>query len=345
MIGWTGYLEYTPHIAQLTQQVENSCHVKIDFNNYDSYDQMIDYLREPSKGQYDIVIASDTFEKGILDYIKNPSSDLYKTSRHYNPYVRQHMRELHYPPNVAFFQLALTGFVYNPKLVHPSKNFCIKDAFKIAEKHIVIMMDDPYETAVMVQRCYYSHEPRLPLTKKQIIRNLHRFQKEAMGKKIWFSELYNPRDNSKDFALQYIWEGDGMLIKKAVNSNTKQRLKFMIPQDYTYITSDILATLNNKPATNCVARQLTSPHYIESMDQDQYYFSPYLSEQHTLATNDAEYNRFQQLMLTDLKNARPNDWIEGNDFSDHQEVYNLWQKIRAEVNHQRYVKYDANVAS
>ena len=198
-------------------------------------------------------------------------------------------------------------------------------------------MDDPYETAVMMQKSYFPDESQ-KMTYKKIIRNLNLFEQKAKGKRIYFSTGYEPRDLSSDFALQMIWVGDGLIIQKIAKNTAGENLKYIIPEKFNYVTSDILVNFNNKQSTMCVMKMLSSKEYIRKLDLDIFYFSPFLTASKLVMTKSKKYNQLEIAFLNVLDKSNNETWLDAMDFTNHQKVYNLWQKIRGEISYNRSIK-------
>ena len=335
MMGWTGYLTYTPELTKREKEIEKNCHVEISFDNYDSYDQMINLVN--SNHKYDISIVSDTFFASISDQLTYDDNNLgLEASKNYNPIIRKHYLSK-YPPNVGIFQLALSGFVYNPKVFN-SDDLSFPDIIKASNENVVIFLDDPIEIANIIQNTYYPSEPT-PITDSQILRNIKKFKDITLGKKIYFSDLHTPMDFVKDFAAHFIWSGEGLLIIEEAKKSKGMALDYSSTPALNYISMDVLSVLNNKPSTNCVAKALLSKNYLNEMAKYYYYFSPYISND--LNKSDGkEYLSLQEKFLLVLKNAKTGTWLDNIKAKDDQLIYNKWQEIRAQINYARNVNED-----
>lgn len=51
--------------------------------------------------------------------------------------------------------------------------------------------------------------------------------------------------------------------------------KFLIQPKLSYITTDLLAAMNSRPKTVCVANVLMSKKILDIVQKNSYYFSPY----------------------------------------------------------------------
>jgi hypothetical protein len=329
MMGWTGYLTYTPDLVKKKNEIEVSCNVEISFDNYDSYDQMIKMVE--SSQTYDISIVSDTFFASVSDELTYKGSDLgLKASHDYNPVIREHYLKK-YPANVGIFQLALSGFVYNPKYIS-EENISFQSIIKASTQRDVIFLDDPIEIANIIQNTYYPNES-LPIGDKQIIRNINRFESDVIGKNIYFSDLHTPLDFSDKFAAHFIWSGEGLLIIEEAKKTKHEDLKYSTTPALDYISMDVLSVLNNKESTACVAQALLSKAYLGEMAKSYYYFSPYIEK---IIRNDGEeYGILQKKFIQVLQHANKGTWLDNVVATNDELIYGRWQEIRGQINYQR----------
>ena len=105
-----------------------------------------------------------------------------------------------------------------------------------------------------------------------------------------------------------------------------------------YVTSDILVNFNNKQSTMCVMKMLSSKEYIRKLDLDIFYFSPFLTASKLVMTKSKKYNQLEIAFLNVLDKSNNETWLDAMDFTNHQKVYNLWQKIRGEISYNRSIK-------
>ncbi len=329
MMGWTGYLTYTPDLIKKKQEIEAGCNVEISFDNYDSYDQMIKMVEGNQK--YDISIVSDTFYASISKQLTYKGSDLgLKASQTYNPVIKEHYLKK-YPANVGIFQLALSGFVYNPKYIEEG-NISFQSIIEVSKEEDVIFLDDPIEIANIIQNTYYPDES-LPIGDKQIIRNINQFESEVIGKNIYFSDLHTPLDFSNKFAAHFIWSGEGLLIIKEAKKTKDEDLKYSSTPALDYISMDVLSVLNDKKSTACVAQALLSKLYLDEMAKSYYYFSPYIDS--VIKNEGEEYEKLQQKFIKVLHHASEGTWLDNIVATNDELVYGRWQEIRGQINYQR----------
>lgn len=265
ILTWWGYL-----LPDNVAMAEKSCHVKISFDEYYSDTE---FLRrwEEQKQNYDIITFSDIMFNLIKDEVSLNDSPLWEISKQYNPIVREHYQQYHFPTNVVFFTEALTGFIWNPAVVQLDKNDSIDTLFKKAGSNIVAIFDDPTEANMVItlglnglnhpaqQEFFSALDP-------------DNFKKVTQNAKIIITDNYQKIYQHPNFAFALTWQGNAMFYEKE-KLNT---FPFLIHPQLSYVSFDLLAATNNKQATLCVAKALLSKKAMALVENTDYYFSPYL---------------------------------------------------------------------
>lgn len=270
ILQWWGYIVSTdPYV----KKIEDECNVNISYDQYYSNDEFIQRMKIPDTS-YDIVIFSETIYKAMQNKIARHNSTLYKMAQDYYPAIREEYNRMHFPSNVLFFIHSLTGFLYNPKNIHFSEKDDIFQLFSKAKNKLVVMIDDPIEAEFLLSlglRETGSKEADLDQNIGLVPLTIDNFQKLYNGTQFIITNLPNRIINYPNFAFAFQWSGDAIANIK----NNQGNLDFFVHPKLSYVTSDLIATLNNKQSSVCVARYLASKWFLNHEQNLTYYFSPY----------------------------------------------------------------------
>ena len=310
---WFGYLN-SPWISKM---VKDDCNVDL---SYDEFNSNSDFLRrlKAQNSNYDIIIFSDTVFSAVNHNIALNKSDLWKQSFGYNKYIRQEYIKSKFPKNVVYFMQSLTGFDWNPDTISLSSNDSISTIFRKAKTNSVIMIDDPEEVEMLLQLSNANMEASGNASKETF--TLDNFKKLTQNAKIYISNQSNQIFNRKDFAFAYQWSGASLFER---NANITHR--FLIEPQLSYVSSDLLANLNNKPSTVCVAKLLSSKEFLSRLQNESYYFSPYGDIGHV---PPGEYRDMYTQFLKELPHLK---WIKSYSLSDFESIDQKWKLIKVQL--------------
>lgn len=312
VLTWWGYLD-NPEVSNI---VRSTCHANI---SYDEYYSNAEFLRRFSnqKQNYDIIIFSNTIYNIIRNQIKLDNSSLWRQSDGYNKTIRAHYLSSKYPPNIVYFEHSLTGFLWNPELIHIASNDSIADIFHKADNNPVILVDDPVEAAKLLSM--NASKDGSPINIGSSYFDLDNFKKLIQNSDVYIT---NQDDSSliqeQKFAFAFYWSGDAILIMK----QSQGKVHFFIHPKLSYVTTDLLAQLNNKPYVGCVASVLSSNKVLSIIQNKDYYFSPYTN---TSQITDPLYKKVYMQFITELPKL---SWLQTVSSDEFSRLNNTWELIK-----------------
>lgn len=310
VLSWWGYLDN----PQVTKLVQTTCHANL---SYDEYYSNAEFLRRfnHEKQNYDVIIFSNTIYGLVKNQIGVTNSNLWRQSDAYNKIVRQHYLASKYSPNIDYFELSVNGFLSNPKNISVLPSNDLTSIFNKAGKNTVIIVDDPVEVAKLIALAM-NKDPNASITSSLTLAN---FVKIIQGNNVYItneqdSSLYN----NPNFAVSFNWSGDAMNILK----NNNNSYVFLIHPKLSYITADLLAQLNNKPAVGCVASVLSSRKVLNIVQNQDFYFSPYVD---TSKVTDPQFKLIYKKFVAMLPTLSWDDTVSAKEYA---QLNNTWKRIK-----------------
>ncbi|KTD33572.1 hypothetical protein Lnau_2323 [Legionella nautarum] len=307
ILSWFGYLR-SPEISKL---IEKECHATLSVDEYYSNDE---FLRrwKAQKDDYDLLVFANLLYKGIKDNITLPEVDLSFISQDYNSVIRQHYVDGNYPKNVVFFSHSLMGFLWNPAVVKLSEQDDMFTVFHKAGANRVILIDDPVEVRNMIGLANNHNQPQL---------NLKNLQKLVQSSKVTLTNDYNKIYESSDFAFSYIWSGEAVIDTQ----KARKPYEFLMPPKTSFICTDLLAQVKNRPHTACVARVLASKKAMEILQNVNYYFSPY--------GNASEVNNplFKDIYQRTFNELPKYSWLPPVSLKEFKQLEQDWKTLKLEI--------------
>ncbi|OGT08499.1 MAG: hypothetical protein A2V89_04755 [Gammaproteobacteria bacterium RBG_16_37_9] len=308
ILTWYGYLR-SPEIASI---VKNKCGVKI---YYDKYYNTVECIQRVSKigvgniYHYDIaIIPSDIYEYS-KERIRVKKSNLNKIISRYDSNIKNHYLLRGYPNNVVYFMLSLSGFVWNPTVVKLKSNDDISSLFEKAKNNTVIIMDSPVAVRDLID-----NNRRLPYTAL-----VQAFDKVTKKTDIYITNGYSKLYDKDEFALAFQRSGTAV---SAIRASKNKHLRFFVHPKYSYITPDLMAELNARPETQCVAKVLASKEVLDIVQKSTHYLSPYGTHK---STNDPVFLDVYKSLFDDIHKMRWLDSIPANDINV---LEDTWIKIQ-----------------
>lgn len=308
IISWWGYLNY----PDLIQPIEKACNANIYLDEYYSNPE---FLRRLRKSPYDIAIYSytvyDTFhslEPGSKIDIK---SDIVKS---YHPKIRQAYESEMKNTNTVYFQLSLTGFVWNPANIQLNETDSIESIFSKAHGKTVIVLDEHIEVLTLLSQTslkskrHVVNNMELPSIAgvKNLVDGTHLVITNNVG-----SILTKP-----DFAFAYTWHGEAMEKIHKDNLN----YQFMIHPQLSHWSTDMLTLISDKDAAVCVAKALSSEHFLNSLTAYSYYFSPYKN-----TSENPRLNKLSDELFLRFESLRR---LPNTSESDYEALDSEWQEMK-----------------
>lgn len=312
ILTWWGYLNY----SKLITTAENTCHVKISYDEYFSNDE---FLRrwEGEKDNYDIIIFSDTIYNAIKNKIPPvKSSTLWKQSLLYNPVIKSRYKKRKYPNNMVYFIHAMTGFLWNPKNISLSSSDSLISIFNKATNNHVVIIDDSVEAKKLIESSL------LEQSKDKDILNVTNFKRLIQNADVYITNNYSQIYKKPKFAFSFTWSGEAVV--DIMESNKKY--EFLIHPKLSYISSDLLAQTSNKQSALCVAKVLTTKKAMSIIQNNDFYFSPYTD--YTDVINPIFKDIYTRFIL-----ALPVlPWLDSTDGASFERLNMSWQLIKLELN-------------
>jgi hypothetical protein len=314
VLTWWGYLGY----PEIREKVKNVCHADISYDEYYSNEEFLRRF-DNRKQRYDILIFSYTVYNLIKNEIGLNSSNLWKQSLNYNPIIKKHYINSNFPPNIVYFQHSLTEFLWNPAKINLLPKDNISTIFNKAGHNFVLMIDDPVEAKNLLERSLRENNSlndRFFLIPKD-------FKSLIKDSRVYVTNGYNNLYKSKDFAFSYNWSGDAILILK---QHADLNYKLLIHPKLSYITIDLLASLNNKSYVNCVAKVLSSKEISTFIQNKDYYFSPYTD------ISSIPHGYFRDVYIKFLRFLPSLPWIKPASKEEFTQMSRAWDLIKINVN-------------
>ena len=309
VLTWWGYLDN----SWISEMVDSECGVKLSYDSYNSNEELIRRWNE-GKSKYDVLIFSNTIYSALKKEIILKNSKLYRNAEHYHPVIRQQYEKSHFPRNVAYFLHSLTGFIWNPRIINLVDTDNVVGVFQKAKSNMTVIIDDPLETQMLL----FSEDSSL--VDKNSILTYHKFKKITQNSKVFISNQLNQVYDQDNFAFAYQWSGIAIaeLIKQP-------KYKFLINKNLSYVSTDLIAQLqDNKPAA-CVANLFSSKKFLSKMQNDAYYFSPYGNADNI---SNAQFRAIYKDFLTQISKL---SWIRPISLSQLKELNHQWDITKYEL--------------
>lgn len=314
-LSWWGYLD-SPAVAQ---EVKNKCNVNL---SHDTYYTNNEFLRRvnTNKTHYDIIIFSHTMYDLIKNQIPKNKVNLAAFAENFNPIIKKQYQQRNFPHNVIYFMHSLSGFLWNPNVISLSEQDSVEDIFRKANKNIVVMIDDPLEIWNLIDKTYGSkNNTEFKNYNETVPLNSDNFKRLIQNTTVYMANNYNQIYDQKNFAFAFGWSGDAIVYMKQANKS----FKFLIHPKLSYISSDLMAAMNDDPQTICVAKVLMSKKVLDIVENYTYYFSPYGDYQ---AVDLPIYRSIYQEVFKQLPHIQ---WLEAPlSSSDFEKMTNAWNEIQ-----------------
>lgn len=177
-----------------------------------------------------------------------------------------------------------------------------------SKNNLVILIDDPLIFQTLQTFGFHIKQPV----------SLESFSRITKNAQVFFAIDDAKIYAQNNFYLSYNWSGKA--ISDILNAN--KNFKFLVRPDISYISSDLLAQLNNKPGVACVAEYLTSKEFLTRLQNETYYFSPYGD------VTQIKNPTYKNIYLTYLKDLPQLRWITPLSGEQISELTQTWKMIR-----------------
>jgi hypothetical protein len=111
-----------------------------------------------------------------------------------------------------------------------------------------------------------------------------------------------------------------------MNEAVHMRYKIMIHTRYSVVSADMIATLNNKPDTTCVANVMSGEEFLSDMQNDSFYISPYGDSN---KITDPHFKSIQELFFKYLPHLK---WIDEVNEKQSDIMNREWKFVKSNFN-------------
>lgn len=271
VLTWWGYINTKdPKVIN----IEKKCRTKLSLDEFYSNAEFLSRIENSHKnsGNFDILIYSDTVIKSAqMEFVGKLKNSLDVRSDKYEKTFRDFFDGRDYNSSTAAFQISLTGFLLNKKLINSSKTDPLSSFFKKSGDNIVVLLDDHVEIATLLNKwecteqktnCGRSGHSLFPDEEKL---------KRLVGKtKVVISSDLAEITKHPKFALAYTWSG-GAVQKQAAQPN----LEFLLHPSLSHTSMDLLTLVGTSPEAKCVANEMSAKDFVDTVAAKTKYFSPF----------------------------------------------------------------------
>lgn len=266
IISWWGYL-----FEELLEPVQQQCGVAI---SVDEYTTNPEFLRRSKKSHYDIAIYSDTVYPTFISRTPTAEVDIQSgLVDGYHTAIRNYYRQSGYKPNTVFFQFALTGFLWNPKVIQITSSDTIEAIFAKAGRNTLLMLDEHIEVLNLLSKLETRDGRFPPLTSPASSQNISIERITALfgDSHVVISSNLGEIFKKEDFAFAFTWSGEA--IEKLSTGSFPHR--FLVHTELSHWSKDVLTVISPAKEVQCVARALAGEAYLSALVARSYYFSPF----------------------------------------------------------------------
>ncbi|KAB8033568.1 hypothetical protein [Fluviispira multicolorata] len=300
---WWGYLD-----NEVKLSLEKECKTTVSYDEYYSNDE---FLRRFYKQNYSIAIFSNVVYDFLPERIKGSGTSFKDIKRNYNSKLLKSFNDKKFPDNIGIFAISSSGFLYDPEKILIDKEDDLKTIFSKANGKIVSIIDDPIEALLLINNIKSDID---------LDRHMSEFKKLVFGTYPIVTNDVVKLISNKNFAFAYVWSGEAYNQINKTNKN----LKFTFHPKTSYISVDLIATLDKDSKTACVAKALSGKKILDPLLIKSFYFSPYGS-----SINSSN-------IFFDLENKKYVDnynmeWISRPSKAEYQQKSNIWQRIKIAI--------------
>jgi hypothetical protein len=312
VLTWWDYL----NSPEITTIIKKKCNVTLYHDEYYCNSEFLTRFSS-NKSFYDIIIFPRTVYELIKEKIAIKNSTLSKVTKKYNNCVREHYLSYNYPNNIVFFVLSFTGFIWNPATINLSASDSSFSMFNKAKDGIVVIANDPVGVENLTNR-QMLHNLFIEKAKNNREASLkeNSFKQIVQDTTIYITNGYNKLYDNDKFAFAFQRSGEAVFAIKT----SKKTLNFLMHPNYSYVSPDLLAELNTRPETQCVAKTLASKEVSDIMQKKSYYLSPY-------GTYKLVDDNIFQKVYKQLHNICEARWLESISTSKYVNLLKKWDDI------------------
>lgn len=315
ILTWWGYIDGS---SPITKSIENECNVEISYDEYYSNDEFFQRVFQTDTS-YDIIIFSQTVLNSVKEKLGRKNSNLHAASKNYYPLIKDKYLKSSIPNNMVYFAISLTGFLYNPEVIKIEKDYSLEKIFKDAKNNIIVIIDDSSEANYLIRSLVNEGE-----YSDRNLGALHSyslweiFNGLFQGKSVFITNKLNNIVKNPHFAFGFIWSGEAIELISKVNN----KLKFLVHPKLSYLSTDLLAQINEKKSTKCVAEKLSGEKFLEYLQNNTFYFSPYMTRPKT----SNEY--FLNTYIHTLEELPKLNWVDNLTKENTDQIKREWDYVK-----------------
>ena len=324
LLVWYGYFDAPPGASKI---IEKKCNVKFSHDIYYTNSEILNRMSKTGNNEYDVIIFSDTIFHSMEKYIPKHGVNLMNEVQLYNQSIKNHYLQQHFPKNVGYFVHSLTGFLYDQNVLSIEKGDSFKKIFSKAKDKIIVMLDDPVEiwNLINTSEFGYSLTDKFKNTSAASL-NFYNFKNLMQNTDVYIANNNNQLFDDKRFAGAFIWTGS---FDAYANYHPKKKFKLYIDPKVSYISSDLIAAMNDKPETKCVINQIMSPEIMKFILADTQYFTPF---GYTYEIKPGVYAKIYGDITQRLDELK---WLPRVSDSEYVDLENNWSDIQIKISRLR----------
>lgn len=270
VLSWWGYIDKKD---QKTRAIEEKCRATLSLDEFYSNAEFLERVNSKrNSSQHDILIFSDTVIKSAQTaFIDKLKTKISSNSKKYFPGVKDFYNSRNYNPSTAVFQISLTGFLVNRAIIKAGSSDKLSEFFRDSADKIFVLLDDHVEIATLLNKWECNELGSGCSKNAQLIFPSEDKLKKLVGQsKVAISSDLADITNHPKFALAYTWSGDA--IQK---TSTQPNLEFILHPSLSHSSMDLITLVGESKEAKCVADELASKEFVDSVAQKSKYFSPY----------------------------------------------------------------------
>ena len=309
IISWWNYLD-----KETISKLEKACNTTVSVDEYYTSDEFI--RRFNKQNNYSIIIFSSGVYNFVSKKIENNQINFGKIKKNYHPNVQKFLKKQIYSENTAVFSLGTTGFLYNSKEIEILKSDNMRDIIsKVKNKRFSFLIDDPFESFKLI------------INDKNISNvdiDVKEFRNLIDGSYFVAANDILKIVEDKDFIFSYSWIGESYQV---ININSK--LNFMVHPKLSYISADLIATLDKKLKTICVTNMLANKDTLEPILSKNFYFSPFGVSQ----SNNSFFMKENKIFIDNINEL---NWLATLEKDEYKKMINLWYRFKIALENELY---------
>jgi len=308
VLSWWGYFT-----QENLRPIEELCRVNLSVDEYYSNTEVLRRLTD-GRTNYEFVVFSDTIYESALQHLEteNVNIDLTEKTSSYQQNVARKFKKAKYSKNITYFQLALTGFLWQPENIEFEPTTALSKLFEKVGSKLVILIDDHVEGLHFFSKL--TNKPLSTFPEQKALNEIL-----ANARLVIANDIHEAAKRN-DFAFAYTWSGDAISV---ISDNPSSRLKFATHRDLSYVTVDLFYANPKSKAAKCVARAIASDSFLNKVASGHNYLSPYGPTAQKTETAKREIENLVFSKNNELK------WIRSTSITDSEKLRTEWHNFKA----------------